>query len=113
MVDWRRMDGLCSAGAGGGARLQGLGSRLELQLLESGDLACPEIGVLFPPAIDVDCLRKRPLRLRATGLKSLSVLLSGLKCVLDSRRLLDAESGLRLSLLAFLPDSSTSGLNVG
>lgn len=113
VVDCRLMAGRCSCGGGGTALLHGLGSRLELQLLESGDLGCPGMGVRFPPAIELDCLLRRPRLLRATGLRSLSVLRSGLKCVLESRLLRDAESGLKLSLLALRPDSSTSGLNVG
>lgn len=84
--------------------MEGLGSLLE-QLELSGE-RCPG-----PLATLVDCLRRRPLLvLRRTGLISLSPDLSGLKWVLESLRLREAESGLRESRRALRPVSSTSGL---
>lgn len=104
MVDCLRIAGRCGVLSLDcpGILPHGLGSRLEQQLLESGDLL-----VL---AIDDDCLRRRALLL---GLVSLSWLRSGDKCDLESRLPLEALSGLKLSLLARRSFSSPSGLSAG
>ena len=83
-----------------GARAHGLGSREEHVEL-SGDLG-------GRPAIEVDCLLKRDSLLCLIGLWSRlsAVFLSGLRWVLESRRLkVDAESGLKESLLALRPEN--------
>lgn len=61
--------------------------------------------------MEVDCLL-RPLFLCRIGLLSLfSAFLSGLRCVLESRRReYDAESGLKESLRAFRPKNIDRGL---